>query len=78
METDRSPYQREYFKNNKTYIINKNKIKNYKNKLIKEKIQDPKVKLEKFIQNLMSKDLFIEDDHKKYKIHRKKIVIHFD
>ena len=78
MDTDRTPYQREYFKNNKTYIINKNKIKNYKDKVIKEKSPNPKAKLERFIQNLMSKDLFIDDEYKKYRKDKKKIILYFD
>lgn len=78
MDNDRTPYQREYFKNNKTYIINKNKIKNYKDKVIKEKSPNPKAKLERFIQNLMSKDLFIDDEYKKYRKDKKKIILYFD
>lgn len=79
METkDRHPYMKSYFKMNKYYITNKNKINNYKNKLLKQNEQNPEIKLLKFIDNLLAKQKFMPKEFQYFKKEHKKIEIHFD
>jgi hypothetical protein len=75
---NRTPYMRSYFKINKYYITNKNKINNYKSKLFKTKEPNPEEKLLKFIDRLLVKQKYIPKEFEYYKKEHKKIEIHFD
>lgn len=75
---DRMPYMRSYFKMNKYYITNKNKINNYRNKLLKKNEPNPEIKLLKFIDNLLAKQKYIPKEFEYFRKEHKKIEIHFD
>jgi predicted DNA binding CopG/RHH family protein len=78
MNNSRSPYMKSYFKNNKYYISNKNKINNFKNKLLKDNEPNAEEKLLKFIYNLLSKEKFVPTEFKYFRKEHKKIEIRFD
>lgn len=75
---NRTPYMRSYFKINKYYITNKNKINNYRNKLLKKNEPNPEEKLLKFIDRLLSKQKFMPKEYEYFRKEHKKIEIHFD
>ena len=75
---DRHPYMKSYFKMNKYYITNKNKINNYKNKLLKQNEPNPEIKLLKFIDNLLSKQKYIPKEYEYFRKEHKNIEIRFD
>ena len=74
----RTRYMRSYFKINKYYITNKNKINNYRNKLLKTKENNPEEKLLKFIDRLLVKQKYVPKEFEYFRKEHKKIEIHFD
>lgn len=78
MNDNRTPYMKSYFKQNKYYITNKNKILNYEQKLIKDKSKNPQEKLEKFISVLLAKNKYTPVEYEHLKKEKKTIIITFD